>query len=584
MQHGKSLPEKRDSWLAGAWEFFEALRPVLAVLPFVGKYFRDTRVKRYIKPKYTIETFFEELNRREVQYVVLRWFEELPRIEPGEDIDLLLKGEDLGKVRDLFWPFKDGIQVDLYTDDGRCNYNGAFYYPPVVSQEILENRVAGKAGAFRPDSMRYFLSLSYHAVYHKHEKSGLPYRGSVFFENATSPEHPYQEILGRLARENNVQVEITLENLDSLLREKQWAPGPDLLRKLSSSFPGSRWLKLLCRIAESRLEEGDENIESPVEKLLKETFLKELHLGSNHPGLTEALDRLAAEYRRRGKEREAKQLSRRVLKIWEEAFVPEYGWRHLLSDLFGGELTRVRPPLKFKEETVLQLTPDHLLGTGDNRSCYAYPGDPSRCIKVDKPWNEGFHNTPRKRVKKALMPWLADFSSNREEARFYRTKALELGEEFYRFAPRCYGIVLTNLGPGLVFERIRNSDGSYAQPLGVFLRRFPEQARSLANLVDCFVADLRRKRLSLFIWDERNLYVRCDDQQRADHLVAIDWKSEGRPNNDLPLTSIFPALAAWKMEKEARNLIKRILTVWSGREHGASADALIVPEGVHSNL
>lgn len=311
----------------------------------------------------------------------------------------------------------------------------------------------------------------------------------------------------------------------------------------------------------------------------------ELHLDSNHPGLIETMDCLAAEYRRRGeRKKEAKQLSRRVLKFWEEAFVPAYGWRHFLSDLFGDEVTRVRPPLKFTEETVLQLTPDHLLGTGDNRFCYAYPGDPSRCIKVDKPWNEGFHNTPRKRVKKALMPWLADFSSNREEARFYRTKALELGEEFYRFAPRCYGIVLTNLGPGLVFERVRNSDGSYAQPLGVFLRRFPEQARSLANLVDCFVAELRRKRLSLFIWDERNLYVRCDDQQRADHLVAIDWKSEGRPNNDLPLTSIFHALAAWKMEKEARNLKKRILTVWSGREQGASADALIVPEGVHSNL
>lgn len=55
-----------------------------------------------------------------------------------------------------------------------------------------------------------------------------------------------------------------------------------------------------------------------MEKLLKETFLKELHLGSNHPGLTEALDRLAAEYRRRGRKGEAKQLSRRVLKIWEE--------------------------------------------------------------------------------------------------------------------------------------------------------------------------------------------------------------------------------------------------------------------------
>lgn len=300
----------------------------------------------------------------------------------------------------------------------------------------------------------------------------------------------------------------------------------------------------------------------------------ELRLGPNHPGLTETLDRLAAEYRRQGKEREAKRLSRRVLKIWEESFVPEYGWRHLLSDLFGGGLTKVRPSLKFREESVLELSPEHLLGTGDNRSCYAYPGDPSRCIKVDKPWNEGFHNTRRKRVKKALMPWLADFSSNREEARFYRTKALELGEEFYRHAPRCYGIVLTNLGPGLVFERIRNSDGSYAEPLGDFLRRFPEQAERLAELVDRFVADLWGNGLSLFIWDDRNLYVRCDDQQRADHLVAIDWKSEGRPNNDLPLTSIFPALAAWKMKKEARNLTKQILREWSGRGKRASEEAI----------
>lgn len=118
------------------------------------------------------------------------------------------------------------------------------------------------------------------------------------------------------------------------------------------------------------------------------------HLDSNHPGLTEALDRLAAEYRRRGKEREAKKLSRRVLKIWEGAFVPEYGWRHFLSDLFGGELTRVRPSLKFAEETVLQLTPDLLLGTGDNRCCYGYPGDPSRCIKVDKAWNPGVLQHP----------------------------------------------------------------------------------------------------------------------------------------------------------------------------------------------
>jgi len=298
----------------------------------------------------------------------------------------------------------------------------------------------------------------------------------------------------------------------------------------------------------------------------------ERRLGPNHPGLTEALDRLAAEYRRRGKEREAKRLSRRVLKIWEEAFVPEYGWRHLLSDLFGGGLTKVRPSLKFREEAVLQLTPEHLLGTGDNRSCYAYPGDPSRCIKVDKPWNEGFHNTRRKRVKKALMPWLADFSSNREEARFYRTKALELGEEFYRHAPRCYGIVLTNLGPGLVFERIRNSDGSYAMRLDQFVEIYPGSIQILSWLVEDLFSFLIEKELYLFTANPDNFFVQLKDSIPA-RLVVIDWKTEGRTNSDLPIQKISKSIEKKKFIRKFRELkswISRIRDINGKEVQGAA--------------
>jgi hypothetical protein len=181
--------EQGYSWLLIAWSFCEALRPIFAFLPFLGKYFRDSRVKRYIKPNFTIPEFFEEMNRRKVEYVVLRWFEEMPKIEPGEDLDLFLKGQDLQKVRNLFWPFRKRIQIDLYTVDGTCNYNGALYYPPKVSLEILRNRVAGNAGAFIPDPITYFLSLSYHAVYHKHEKSGLPFCRGCCIEKGATPEH-----------------------------------------------------------------------------------------------------------------------------------------------------------------------------------------------------------------------------------------------------------------------------------------------------------------------------------------------------------------------------------------------------------
>jgi hypothetical protein len=265
------------------------------------------------------------------------------------------------------------------------------------------------------------------------------------------------------------------------------------------------------------------------------------------------LDRLAAGYRSQGKEREAKRLSRRVQKIWEEAFVPEYGWRHLLSDLTGGELTKTRPPLKFKGEFVLELKPEHLLGVGDNRSCYAYPGDPARCIKIDKPWNEGVHNTRRKRVKKALMPWLADFSSNREEARFYRRKALELGEEFYRHAPRCYGIVLTNLGPGLVFERIRNSDGSYAQRLDHFLKEHPENIQALLELIDDLFSFFIKEELYLFTSNPDNFLVQLKEATPV-RLVVIDWKTEGRMNSDFPIQKIFKSIERKKFIRKYKEL------------------------------
>ena len=81
------------------------------------------------------------------------------------------------------------------------------------------------------------------------------------------------------------------------------------------------------------------------------------------------------------------------------------------------------------------------------------------------------------------MPWLADFSSNREEARFYWKKARRLGEIFYLYAPRCYGIVTTNLGPGLVFERIFNDDGTKSLRLSLHLKRHPEDAEHVLELL-----------------------------------------------------------------------------------------------------
>ena len=164
----------------------------------------------------------------------------------------------------------------------------------------------------------------------------------------------------------------------------------------------------------------DIGTDKDIEKAILERIgNKRKTLGGDHPALTDSLVSLARLYEAEGRKQEAGSLYNRILGIWEKVFVPSYGVDDFLSDLTGDLLNRGRPPHGLIEEDVLELKPELHLGTGDNRSCYAYPGKPDRCIKIEKPWNTGFNNTPRKRLKKIVMPWQADFSSNREEARFY---------------------------------------------------------------------------------------------------------------------------------------------------------------------
>jgi hypothetical protein len=57
--------------------------------------------RRHLRAGISLEQFFDELNRRGVRYAVLRWFETLPDVDPGEDIDILVADEDLPELRSL---------------------------------------------------------------------------------------------------------------------------------------------------------------------------------------------------------------------------------------------------------------------------------------------------------------------------------------------------------------------------------------------------------------------------------------------------------------------------------------------------
>jgi hypothetical protein len=197
------------------------------------------RPRRYLKSNLSIENLFQILKTRNINYVILRWFENLPAIEKGEDLDIIIADEDLPKISDLFVYFPSNISFDLYTVSGNVGteYKGMPYYPPNIAKKILETRDSLNNLYSIPNKKYHFLSLAYHAVYHKGKLSGLPSKNNT---NSFKSDHDYLSILKQLAKKAGItQLDFTYEGIHTYLNSKGWTPEVDTLRKLSL---GDKWM------------------------------------------------------------------------------------------------------------------------------------------------------------------------------------------------------------------------------------------------------------------------------------------------------------------------------------------------------
>ena len=200
--------------------------------PVTGKFRR--RARRYIPPEIGLEQFFRTLRDRKVRYVVLRWFDELPRIKPGGDVDLLIHDDDIEAVSDLFVGEVRGVACDLFSVSGLrgSSFRGIPYLPPAKAAGMLERAVVFRDLMLVPGPQDYFLSLAYHAIYQKGLRSGLPTAASGL-QPEGHPRHDYAGILAKLAAESGIDVPITMEGLDEYLTGCGWHPSPPMMATLA---------------------------------------------------------------------------------------------------------------------------------------------------------------------------------------------------------------------------------------------------------------------------------------------------------------------------------------------------------------
>ena len=198
-------------------------------------------VRRYIDPKMGRDKFFETLNRRRVRYAILRWFEGLPDWPPNEDMDLLIHDDDFSKISDLFIRYPRAIPCDVYSVTAISAWNRLPYYPPRIAKLILRDRSLWKNLYYIPCREHYFLSLVYHVVFHKAEKSGFPISKDT--ENpVVVSEHRYTEILTKLAEQVRIPFQPNLQDMYMLLKGRGWTPPIGTFRKLAER---SEWLSSL---------------------------------------------------------------------------------------------------------------------------------------------------------------------------------------------------------------------------------------------------------------------------------------------------------------------------------------------------
>lgn len=188
----------------------------------------------------------------------------------------------------------------------------------------------------------------------------------------------------------------------------------------------------------------------------------------------------------------------------------------------------------------IQLHPEDLIHRGANRACYFYPGDPSRCIKVDLARGDASHA-----------------GTNAIEGEFHAELSHRLGEAFLQFAPRGYGWVVTDQGRGLVFEVIRESDGELSPRLADAMAGGLFSETQVMAMVQQLRDFLLEHRVWLFDVNLYNLLVHTPAEGEP-RLVCIDWKGPKATKEALPLARYVGYFAKKKLNRRFDRLVGRV--------------------------
>lgn len=196
------------------------------------------RVRRYIPAGTGVDGFFSSLENASVKCVVLRWFDDLPKVKQGEDLDMLVVDADMPKIAAHLDNYSGAVPCDIYSVAGAAGarYKGQPYFPPSLAAQMIDRREMLRGRYPVPCVEDHFFSMAYHAVYQKGPASGLP-TSVTGITSMANPDHDYAGVLTRLRDRLGLDVEIDLDALDRHLAMVGYRPARKVLQALAQGNP-----------------------------------------------------------------------------------------------------------------------------------------------------------------------------------------------------------------------------------------------------------------------------------------------------------------------------------------------------------
>ena len=112
-------------------------------------------------------------------------------------------------------------------------------------------------------------------------------------------------------------------------------------------------------------------------------------------------------------------------------------------------------------QTPLSLKDIQPLGSGEDRIVYPHPHNDDLCIKIAR---RPASNLQVKGFRDTLLYLLRgcrkdELDFNYVDLQYTQYLTARGGDELFRHIPRCYGTIETDMGTGVVWQRIRDFDG-----------------------------------------------------------------------------------------------------------------------------